>query len=84
MLLEKHHMHEFDVANLYKRVFKTACAICSLIGVGRTASARAMSFSTAEWYAWAPAALSRSWAVSYTHLDVYKRQVPMSTGRWVE
>ena len=38
-----------------------ACAICSLIGVGRTASARAMSFSTAEWYAWAPAALSRSW-----------------------
>ena len=39
MLLEKNNMHEFDVANIYKWVFKTACA-----------------------------------TVSYTHLDVYKRQ----------
>ena len=27
MLLEKNNMHEFDVANIYKWVFKTACAI---------------------------------------------------------
>lgn len=27
MLLEKNNMHEFDVANIYKWMFKTACAI---------------------------------------------------------
>ena len=27
MLLEKNNMHEFDVANIYKWIFKTACAI---------------------------------------------------------
>ena len=27
MILEKNNMHEFDVANIYKWVFKTACAI---------------------------------------------------------
>ena len=27
MLLEKNNMHEVDVANLYKWMFKTACAI---------------------------------------------------------
>lgn len=27
MLLEKNNMHEFDVANIYKWVFKTACAM---------------------------------------------------------
>ena len=27
MLLEKNNMHEFDVANIYKWVFKTTCAI---------------------------------------------------------
>ena len=30
MLLEKNNMHEFDVANIYKWVFKTACAILIL------------------------------------------------------
>ena len=30
MLLEKNNMHEFDVANIYKWVFKTSCAILSL------------------------------------------------------
>ena len=30
MLLEKNNMHEVDVANLYKWVFKTACAILIL------------------------------------------------------
>ena len=30
MILEKNNMHEFDVANIYKWVFKTACAILSL------------------------------------------------------
>ena len=27
MILEKNNMHEFDVANIYKWVFKTTCAI---------------------------------------------------------
>lgn len=30
MILEKNNMHEFDVANIYKWVFKTACAILIL------------------------------------------------------
>ena len=30
MLLEKNNMHEFDVANIYKWMFKTACAILIL------------------------------------------------------
>ena len=30
MLLEKNNMHEFDVANIYKWVFKTTCAILIL------------------------------------------------------
>ncbi len=30
MFLEKNNMHEFDVANIYKWVFKTACAILIL------------------------------------------------------
>ena len=30
MILEKNSMHEFDVANIYKWVFKTACAILIL------------------------------------------------------
>ena len=30
MLLEKNNMHEFDVANIYKWVFKTSCAILIL------------------------------------------------------
>ena len=30
MLLEKNNMHEFDVANIYKWVFKTACTILIL------------------------------------------------------
>ena len=30
MLLEKNNLHEFDVANIYKWVFKTACAILIL------------------------------------------------------
>lgn len=30
MLLEKNNMHEFDVANIYKWAFKTACAILIL------------------------------------------------------
>ena len=30
MLLKKNNMHEFDVANIYKWVFKTACAILIL------------------------------------------------------
>ena len=30
MLLEKNNMHEFDVANIYKWIFKTACAILIL------------------------------------------------------
>ncbi len=30
MILEKNNMHEFDVANIYKWVFKTSCAILIL------------------------------------------------------
>ena len=30
MILEKNNMHEFDVANIYKWVFKTTCAILIL------------------------------------------------------
>ena len=30
MLLEKNNMHEFDVANIYKWMFKTSCAILIL------------------------------------------------------
>ena len=31
MLLEKNNMHEVDVANLYKWMFKTACAILTIL-----------------------------------------------------
>lgn len=50
MLLEKNNMHEFDVANIYKWMFKTACAILIL---SNTFSQGCVSIYFTLYYLWA-------------------------------
>ena len=98
MLLEKNNMHEFDVANIYKWIFKTACAIfilsntfnivMAVFDVSQTVIAQAGGLIqgstdiTPDMMAELETTLEGMdlGPVSYTHLDVYKRQAPNHTG----